>query len=178
MGIRPRRFTPSLHVAVALFALIGLLALAVAGLVLLGTSVNESAPPIPFAETPQILSNATSAVPTTQSIATLPTMTPPPETAVPRETVPRAGYAAASRPALDPQRSITSLPTVTPSPMPAPARTGCDPAYPEERTCIPPGPPLAQPCAITDERNFTVLPPDPRGLDRDRDGIGCEPVSP
>jgi len=71
----------------------------------------------------------------------------------------------------------SSLPTVTPSPVPVPARTGCDPAYPEERTCIPPGPPLDQPCAITDERNFIVLPPDPRGLDRDGDGIGCEPVS-
>ena len=178
MGIRPRRFTPSLHVAVALFALIGLLALAVAGLVLLGTSVNESAPPIAFAETPQILANATSAAPTTQSIATLPTMTPPPETAVPLETVPRAGYAAASRPSLNAQQSITSLPTVTPAHEPGSARISCDPAYPEERTCIPPGPPLDQPCAITDERNFTVLPPDPRGLDADGDGVGCEPLSP
>jgi hypothetical protein len=178
MGIRPRRFTPSLHVAVALFALIGLLALAVAGLVLLGTSVNESAPPIAFAETPQILSNATSAAPTTQSIAILPTMTPPPEKAAPRETVPRAGYAAASRPALNTQQSITSLPTITPEREPGPARTGCDPAYPDERTCIPPGLPLDQPCAITDERNFTVLPPDPRGLDADGDGVGCEPLSP
>jgi hypothetical protein len=61
---------------------------------------------------------------------------------------------------------------------PANSRQGCDPAYPEERTCIPPGPPLAAPCAITDERNFTVLPPDPRRLDRDGDGIGCEPISP
>jgi hypothetical protein len=57
-------------------------------------------------------------------------------------------------------------------------RTGCDPAYPDERTCIAPGRPLAAPCAITDQRNFTVLPPDPRRLDADRDGIGCEPVSP
>jgi hypothetical protein len=178
MGIRPRRFTPSLHVAVALFALIGLLALAVAGSVLLGTSVNESAPPIAFAETPQILANATSAAPTTQSIATLPTMTPPPETAVPLETVPRAGYAAASRPSLNAQQSITSLPTVTPGLEPESVRIGCDPAYPDERTCIPPGLPLDQPCAITDERNFTVLPPDPRGLDADGDGVGCEPLSP
>jgi hypothetical protein len=178
MGIRPRRFTSSLHVAVALFALIGLLALAVAGLVLLGTSVNESAPPIAFAETPRILSSATSAAPTTQSIATLPTMTPRPETAGPRETVPRAGYAAASRPSLNAQQSITSLPTVTPGLESAPVRIGCEPAYPEERTCIPPGLPLDQPCAITDERNFTVLPPDPRGLDADGDGVGCEPLSP
>src|SRR5215207_6524517 len=57
-------------------------------------------------------------------------------------------------------------------------RTGCDPAYPDERTCIAPGRPLAAPCSITDQRNFTVLPPDPRRLDADGDGIGCEPVSP
>jgi hypothetical protein len=55
-------------------------------------------------------------------------------------------------------------------------RSGCDPAYPEERTCIPPGPPFNQGCAITAERNFVVLPPDPQGLDRDQDGIGCEPI--
>ena len=59
-----------------------------------------------------------------------------------------------------------------------PDRTGCDPAYPDARTCIAPGRPLAAPCSITDQRNFTVLAPDPRGLDADRDGIGCEPISP
>jgi hypothetical protein len=74
-------------------------------------------------------------------------------------------------------------PTVTPPPASATAvptastRSGCDPAYPEPRTCIPPGPPLEFPCAITEERDFIVLPPDPRGLDRDRDGIGCEPIT-
>jgi hypothetical protein len=77
-------------------------------------------------------------------------------------------------------------PTIAPTPTPhrptataaptAPARSGCDPAYPELRTCIPPGPPLDFPCAITDERNFIVLPPDPRGLDHDGDGVGCEPI--
>src|SRR5215213_5352196 len=56
-------------------------------------------------------------------------------------------------------------------------RAGCDPAYPDERTCISSGRPLAAPCSITTERNFTVLPPDPRGLDSDGDGIGCEPVA-
>lgn len=57
-------------------------------------------------------------------------------------------------------------------------RPGCDPAYPDAQTCIAPGRPLAAPCSITDQRNFTVLAPDPRGLDADRDGIGCEPISP
>lgn len=57
-------------------------------------------------------------------------------------------------------------------------RTGCDPAYPDARTCIAPGRPLAAPCSITDQRNFTVLAPDPRRLDADHDGIGCEPISP
>ena len=60
----------------------------------------------------------------------------------------------------------------------APDRSGCDPAYPDTRTCIAPGRPLAVPCTITDQRNFTVLAPDPRGLDADHDGIGCEPIAP
>ncbi|MFN8677466.1 MAG: hypothetical protein U0Z70_13915 [Thermomicrobiales bacterium] len=59
----------------------------------------------------------------------------------------------------------------------APDRSGCDPAYPDARTCIAPGRPLAVPCSITDQRNFTVLAPDPRGLDADHDGIGCEPIA-
>lgn len=76
--------------------------------------------------------------------------------------------------------SPTSTPrpaTPTPTPTPASSRTGCDPAYPDARTCIPPGPPWDQGCAITAERRFTVLPPDPQGLDHDHDGIGCEPIS-
>jgi hypothetical protein len=70
--------------------------------------------------------------------------------------------------AAEPTRSI--------EPTPIPPRVGCDPAYPEARTCIPPGPPFNQGCAITDERNFTVLPPDPQGLDRDKNGTGCKPI--
>jgi hypothetical protein len=73
-------------------------------------------------------------------------------------------------PTATPERALVlEVPTV-------PTRFGCDPAYPESRTCIPPGPPFNQGCAITDEREFTVLPPDPQRLDRDKDGIGCEPV--
>jgi hypothetical protein len=67
-------------------------------------------------------------------------------------------------------------PTKTSTPTPTPVRPGCDPAYPDDRTCIPPGPPFDQGCAITGERRFTVLPPDPQSLDHDNDGIGCEPI--
>jgi hypothetical protein len=81
-------------------------------------------------------------------------------------------------------REVAALPTAEPSPtieltsakLGYEARPGCDPAYPDERTCIPPGPPFKQGCKITDQRNFTVLPPDPQHLDADSDGIGCEPV--
>lgn len=55
-------------------------------------------------------------------------------------------------------------------------RDGCDPSYPDEDTCIPLGPPFDQGCEITNERFFTVLPPDPQHLDADKDGIGCEPI--
>lgn len=62
------------------------------------------------------------------------------------------------------------------SDLEVPDRLGCDSAYPDARTYIAPGPHSIR-GAITDERNFTVLPPDPQSLDRDRDGIGCEPVT-
>jgi hypothetical protein len=161
-----------------------LVALGLAGFILFGASVNESVAPIAVEETtqalpiaPSTLPMAPSKLPTKRSIAILPTIDALPETETPASTrPPRADYAAASLPSLDAQRSITSLPTVGPSPEPEPTRTGCDPAYPDERTCIPPGPPFDQGCAITDERRFTVIAPDPQGLDHDGDGIGCEPI--
>ena len=79
-----------------------------------------------------------------------------------------------SEPEPTPAVAPTAAPTATPTAVPD--RTGCDPAYPDEETCIPPGPPFAQGCAITSERRFTVLAPDPQGLDHDADGIGCEPI--
>ena len=57
---------------------------------------------------------------------------------------------------------------VTPGPDP---RAGCDPSYPD--VCIPPPPPDLD-CRDIPYRRFRVLPPDPHGFDRDRDGIGCE----
>lgn len=47
----------------------------------------------------------------------------------------------------------------------------CDPAYPT--VCIPSPPPDLD-CGDISHRRFKVLPPDPHGFDRDRDGIGCE----
>ncbi|OKH30166.1 nuclease [Calothrix sp. HK-06] len=47
----------------------------------------------------------------------------------------------------------------------------CDPSYPD--FCIPPNSPDLD-CKDMPRRQFRVLPPDPHGLDRDSDGIGCE----
>jgi hypothetical protein len=152
------------------------LAIGLANLMLFGASANEATAPIVVEETTEVVPLAPSPLPPTQSIATLPTFTPPREMLARSEDAPRAGYAAAALPALAPQRSLMSLPTVTPAPEPEPTRAGCDPAYPDVRTCIPPGPPFAQGCAITDERRFTVMAPDPQRLDHDGDGIGCEPI--
>ena len=148
-----------------------LIALSLAGYGLFSTLANEWVRPAAIQEATYGMSiEAPASLP--RVIAALPTVTPPEVSAAPR-----AGYAAASLPQLEPLRAVTSLPTVTPPLAPkAPERTGCDPAYPEERTCIPPGPPFDQGCAITSERRFQVLPPDPQRLDHDDDGIGCEPI--
>jgi hypothetical protein len=155
-----------------------LIALSLATYGLFGTFANEWVRPAAVQEetysmsieAPASLPRSISSLP--RVIAALPTVIPPEESAAPR-----VDFAAASLPALEPQRTVASLPAVTPTPEPKePQRTGCDPAYPEERTCIPPGPPFDQGCAITSERRFDVLPPDPQALDHDGDGIGCEPI--
>ena len=51
------------------------------------------------------------------------------------------------------------------------AQSRCDPSYPD--VCLPPPPPDLD-CSDLDEHDFEVRPPDPHGLDRDHDGIGCE----
>jgi hypothetical protein len=50
----------------------------------------------------------------------------------------------------------------------------CDRSYPN--VCIPPAPPNLS-CKDVAATNFKVLPPDPHGFDRDKDGVGCEPRS-
>ena len=64
-------------------------------------------------------------------------------------------------------------PTQTPyiGPTDAAPTRSCDPAYPA--VCIPSPPPDLD-CGQISHRRFHVLPPDPHGFDRDRDGIGCE----
>lgn len=120
-----------------------------------------------------------------QERASLPTATmrpaatiPPPTATVPPRSIaalpavtPTAALPTATPDLIEAWSAPASLPAATPDP-----RAGCDPAYPEERTCIPPGPPFDQGCAITSERLFEVLPPDPQRLDHDNDGIGCEPI--
>ena len=47
----------------------------------------------------------------------------------------------------------------------------CDPAYPD--FCIASPPPDLN-CPEIADNEFTVLPPDPHGFDRDIDDVGCE----
>jgi hypothetical protein len=47
----------------------------------------------------------------------------------------------------------------------------CDPSYPD--VCIPPYPPDLN-CPEVAHKDFSVLPPDPHGFDRNADGVGCE----
>ena len=47
----------------------------------------------------------------------------------------------------------------------------CDPSYPT--VCLPSPPPDLD-CPQIPYTDFVVVQPDPHGLDRDKDGIGCE----
>lgn len=73
-----------------------------------------------------------------------------------------------------PAATPTPPPPPTATPVPAPTFTptrNCDPSYPT--LCIPLNSPDLN-CPDIQIKNFPVLPPDPHGFDRDRDGIGCE----
>jgi hypothetical protein len=70
----------------------------------------------------------------------------------------------------------TNTPTIAPTMVLIPtafnaASSNCDPSYPD--VCIPSPPPDLN-CDDIPYRRFRVLPPDPHGFDRDKDGIGCE----
>jgi micrococcal nuclease len=74
------------------------------------------------------------------------------------------------------QRAATATrvpPTATRPPVVAPTATraaACHPSYPT--LCLPGSPDLD--CADIPQKAFPVRPPDPHGLDGDKDGIGCE----
>ena len=87
-------------------------------------------------------------------------------------------FLAAQRQARDQGKGLWSACGPAPAQVPpgaAPPAGGsgqkCDPAYPG--VCIPPPPPDLD-CPQIPFKRFKVLPPDPHGFDRDRDGIGCE----
>jgi hypothetical protein len=154
----------------ASFVVVGVIAIGL--LLLVGYVSQEPAHGSPLAAPPL----ATIAILEPKVIAALPSSSLPDEPA-PRATVPPTTIALLPTRSAPPDRQLEAwaAPTVLPT-FPAKSRNGCDPAYPDEKTCIPPGPPFAQGCAITDERRFTVVAPDPQALDHDGDGIGCEPV--
>ena len=68
-----------------------------------------------------------------------------------------------------PTSTPTEISTTTSGDLATPAPAGnCNPAYPD--LCLT----HDQTCTEIGVHNFKVLPPDPYGLDRDNDGIGCE----
>jgi hypothetical protein len=93
-----------------------------------------------------------------------PTWTP---TSSPTETSQTTTVTSTPRPTFTSQPSNTADILVNGSEN----NNACDPSYPG--VCIPPRPPDLD-CPQISYTNFTVLPPDPHGFDRDGDGIGCE----
>lgn len=72
----------------------------------------------------------------------------------------------------EPTSTPTPSPTASPPATLTPTATpNCHPSYPG--VCIHPPPPDLN-CDDIPYRNFSVLPPDPHGFDRDGDGVGCE----
>jgi micrococcal nuclease len=69
------------------------------------------------------------------------------------------------------RRGKTTPSTSQPKPTPTIQAKQCDTSYPD--FCLKPNIPDLD-CGDISYRRFKVLPPDPHGFDRDRDGIGCE----
>lgn len=158
-----------------------LIPLGLVGAILLGTAFGAAPASDGGQEAPVLAAN--------RAIATIPIVVMGAQEPAPQATTPTPPPApTATATPKPPTPAPLSLPTRAAAPAPEAAtvplaqlptkaeREGCDPAYPETRTCIPPGPPFAQGCAITEERLFRVLPPDPQRLDHDNDGVGCEPI--
>ena len=109
-------------------------------------------------------STTTTAKPTTTSSSTsLATTTTSPTTT----TTTKPSTTTTAKPT-----TTTSKPTTTTTkPTTTTSAQNCHSSYPD--FCIPPPPPDLN-CPDISQKNFTVLPPDPHGFDRDKDGVGCE----
>ena len=69
------------------------------------------------------------------------------------------------------EATTTTTEATTTTTVPPEGEPECEPSYPD--LCIPPGLPDIN-CDDIPFTDFPVLPPDPHGFDRDKDGIGCE----
>jgi hypothetical protein len=172
----------TLVVSIAFVAFVALSTLALITSMVFGgastASIHPSvAPNIDSPVEPVVGWDAKSGSPHDRSVAHAPQPTPLP-TARAVEPTPTVSVVATRQVAVLPTAKPSATIELSSSKLAYEARPGCDPAYPDERTCIPPGPPFKQGCKITDQRLFTVLPPDPQHLDSDGDGIGCEPIKP
>jgi hypothetical protein len=98
--------------------------------------------------------------------------TPPTETAAPTA-LPTAAPTIAP-PTSPPEPAPAPAPTEVPPPPP-PVAGNCDPAY--ANVCIPPPPPDLNCPAIREQYGCDIQViswPDPHGIDRDGNGLGCE----
>lgn len=133
-------------------------------------------PTPPEAETATAGQSTTSTQPQVESIPIAsvppgtPTPTPTPEAVIePIEEVPTP-IATSPSPSPEPVAEPEPIPQEIAPPEPV-QTNDCDPSYPD--MCLPPGAGDLD-CKDVSQRGFQVLPPDPHGFDRDRDGIGCE----
>lgn len=137
-----------------------------AGVVLVLVGAGAAAPPEPagnVAAAPATTASATTTGSTTTTV-------PPPTTTAPPSTPALVPTSLPAPPPPPPPPATT--PNVPPQPATTqPPQRGCHPSYPT--LCLPPAPPDLN-CDDVDAKNFRVVPPDPHGLDRDNDGIGCE----
>jgi hypothetical protein len=97
-------------------------------------------------------------------------ITPEPEQPVIKRAVDKEPTSSPQTSPQTSQQSTQPTPKQT-QPTTQSKQVDCDPSYPA--VCIPPYPPDLD-CDEIQFSNFRVVPPDPHGFDRDRDGTGCE----
>jgi endonuclease YncB( thermonuclease family) len=148
-----------------------------AGLGLWGACAGQLVPPVTPTATPLPPAPTPTPLPPTPAPPTLVPPTPVPPTPEPPPPPPPTATATPEpAPPTATQRAATATrvpPTATRPPVVAPTATpgqACHPSYPT--LCLPGAPDLD--CADIPQKAFPVRPPDPHGLDGDKDGIGCE----